>query len=108
MIKRNNLSKIGKKGSKGKTTRYALFLMGAILAVSSVLMTVETATSSTEVSKLREAETILINEKRSLENTLAQSLSMSDLRQRGNEMGYVEPSNLVYVSGSHETMARLP
>lgn len=96
------------KESGGRATKLTLFAVAGILAISSIFMTVETATSSVEVSNLREKESQLLTERRNLENTLAQSLSMSDLQQKGSEMGYTEPANLVYVSGDSGAVAKLP
>ncbi|KKS16056.1 MAG: hypothetical protein UU74_C0049G0008 [Candidatus Woesebacteria bacterium GW2011_GWA1_41_7] len=47
-------------------------------------------------------------EKRNLENTLVRSLSMSDLEGKGNELGFTKPQAVVYVSGSEESVAKLP
>lgn len=107
-MKRHNLFIQNKKGGKGRVTKCILFAVAATLALSSILMTVETATSSVEVSNLRDREKKLLNERRNLENVLAQSLSMNDLEQKGSEMGYAEPSNLVYLSGDSEVVAKLP
>ncbi|KKR90033.1 MAG: hypothetical protein UU51_C0013G0006 [Microgenomates group bacterium GW2011_GWC1_41_20] len=89
-------------------TKYVLFTVAGILAISSIFMTVETATSSVEVSTLRQKEAELSMEKRNLENTLVRSLSMSDLEGKGNELGFTKPQAVVYVSGSEESVAKLP
>jgi hypothetical protein len=88
--------------------KYVLFVVAGILALSSVFMTVETATSGVEISKLRQKENILSMEKRSLEGTLVKSLSVYDLEQNGSQMGYVKPTMMVYVSQSQEAVAKLP
>ncbi len=109
-MKRRNLSvkNNNKEDLRGKVTKCILFAVAVFLALSSILMTVETATSSVEVSSLRDEESRLLAEKRNLENTLAQSLSMNDLQQKGSEMGYTQPTNLVYVTGGSEVVAKLP
>ena len=88
--------------------KYILFAVAGILVISSVFMTVETATSGVEVSNLRQKEVQLSAEKRNLEGNLVQSISMNDLTQKGNEMGYVKPTSMVYVTQTSEAMARLP
>lgn len=73
-----------------------------------MFMTVETATSGVEVARLRQKENELALEKRNLEDSLVKSLSMSDLQEKGNEMGYVKPTAMVYVTDSKEAYAKLP
>jgi hypothetical protein len=98
----------GEKRASRSLTKYVLFILAGVLAVSSILMTVETATSSVEVSNLRQKEAELSMEKRNLENTLVRSLSMSDLEEKGNELGFAKPSSVVFVSNSEEPVAKLP
>ncbi|MDM7920157.1 MAG: hypothetical protein QUS12_13465 [Methanosarcina sp.] len=109
-MKRINLIK-GKKEQpvkRGGVGKYALFVAAGVLAVSSVLMTVETAGSGAEVASLRKEQTELSKEQRSLENTLARSLSMNDLEKKGTELGYAKPFEMIYISGSKESVAQLP
>jgi hypothetical protein len=79
----------------------------AVLAVSSVFLTIESATTGLEVSKLEKNEADLINQKRDLEETLVKSLSIADLQQKSNELGFVKPANLVYVTDL-KPVAKLP
>jgi hypothetical protein len=87
--------------------KYILGSVAAVLAVSSILMTVETATSGMEVSSLQNKEKVLVAQKRNLEDTLAKSLSVNDLTKKSGEMGYVDPSVMVYVSKA-QAVAKLP
>lgn len=107
-MRRTIIYKETKRRASHGITKYVLFAVGGLLAISSILMTVETATSGVEVASLREKQSELSMEKRNLENTLVRSLSMSDLEQKGIEMGYVKPMNTVYVSESKEAVAKLP
>lgn len=79
-----------------------------ILAISSIFMTVVAATSSVEVASLREKEKILFQEKRNMENIIAESLSINDLEAKSSEMGYKEPANLVYIPETETVAANLP
>lgn len=79
-----------------------------ILAASSIAMTVVAATSSVEVASLREKANQLSMEKRNMENTLAESLSISDLEEKSGEMGYARPANLVYIPETETVAANLP
>jgi len=107
-MRRIKIEKKNNKVTARSFQKYILFAVAGILAVSSIFMTVETATSGVEVSSLRQKESELAMEKRNLEGSLVKTLSMNDLGQKGNEMGYVKPATMVYVSGSPEAMARLP
>jgi hypothetical protein len=87
--------------------KYILIAVCSILAVSSIFMTVETATSGVEVSNLRNKEIALMNQKRDLEDSLIKNMSVSSLQQKSGAMGYEKPSVLVYVSPS-QPVAKLP
>lgn len=78
-----------------------------MMVISSVVMTVVSASSSAEVSNLQKTEAKLSDDKRVLENTLVKTLSMSELQEKGNELGYGAPENLVYVT-QPEAVAKLP
>ena len=90
-----------------KIKKYILIGICAILAISSVFMTVETATSGVEVSSLRSEEAELLSQKRELEDSLIKNLSVSGLQQKSGEMGYEKPSVLVYVAEA-KPVANLP
>lgn len=89
-------------------TKLLVIAVMGVLAISSVFMTVETATSGVEVAKLREKENELTLEKRNLEDSLVKSLSMNDLQEKSNEMGYSKPTAMVYVTDTKEAFAKLP
>ena len=108
MIRRKNFNSHDKGTSAWKIKKYTLFAVGAVLAISSVFMTVETATSGVEVSSLRQKQGELSMEKRNLESTLVRSLSINGLEEKSGEMGYIKPNTMVYVSQSQEAMAKLP
>ncbi len=99
--------KINKKHFSLNVKRYVLIGVIAILAVSSIFMTVETATSGVEVSDLLVKERELASQKRNLEGTLVTTLSVNGLEGKSTEMGYVKPTVLVYVSES-QPVAKLP
>ena len=115
--KRHSLKKLNKdknknmdrsSGIKVGAKRFILFAATGILAGSSIFMTVVAATSSVEVASLRERQKVLAAEKRNMENTLAESLSVSDLEEKSGDMGYTEPINLVYIKSSDTVAANLP
>jgi hypothetical protein len=95
------------KTNNKQLSKYILVGVCATLAISSVFMTIETATSSAEVSALRKEEAVLLDTKRDLEDNLVRSLSLSQLQLKSVEMGFAKPSALVYTD-SPEVVAKLP
>jgi len=91
----------------GQNIKYVLIGVCGILAISSVFMTIETATSSTEVASLQQEEVKLADQKMGLEDNLVKSLSLGQLQTKSGEMGFVKPMALVYVAPA-ETVAQLP
>ena len=87
--------------------KYVLIGVCVVLAVSSVFMTVETATSGVEVSNLQKEEAMLSNQKRLLEDNLVKTMSITKLETESGELGFVKPGNLVYVTPA-ESVAKLP
>lgn len=104
LVKRNKIKKTEKKSF----TKYILLTVVGVLAVSSIAMTVETASSGVEMAAIREEEGRLVSEKRNLENSLVRSLSMTDLEVKSTELGYAKPADTFYVSGPKENVAQLP
>jgi hypothetical protein len=90
-----------------KVKKYILISFLGALAVSSVFMTVATATSGAEVSNLQKEEATLSDQKRYLEDTLVKTISMSQLQEKSAGLGYGKPVNLVYVAPP-EAVAKLP
>jgi len=87
--------------------KYILIGLFGVLAISSVIMTVVSATSGAEISKLQKEEAKLTDEKRYLENMLVKTLSMSQLQEKSGSLGFGKPVNLVYVT-QPEAVAKLP
>lgn len=92
LIKKNN--RISIKGFKN----YILIAVCGLLVVTSVFVTIETATSGAEVANLDKTTVELTNQKRILEESLIKGISMSQLEEKSAELGFVKPENLVYVS----------
>lgn len=90
-----------------KIKKYILIGFFGALAISSVLMTVVSATSGVEVANLRKEEANLSDQKRYLENILVKTLSMNELQEKSGSLGYGRPVNLVYVA-LPEAVAKLP
>lgn len=107
-MRKKQLLKSQKDNDSRGIIRYILFAVVGVLVASSVLMTVETATSGMEVASLREKENQLSLERRKLENVYVKSISINDLETKSGELGYMKPGSMVYISQSQEAMAKLP
>ncbi len=92
---------------KNKLKNYLLIGVFCLLAVSSVVMTIETATTGVEIGKIEKAERELSRQKMELEESLVKSLSMGKLQEKSADLGFTKPANLVYITPS-ETVAKLP
>jgi hypothetical protein len=86
---------------------YILIGICGILALSSILITVETATSGMEMSRLETKEAELIDQKRSFEASLVKSLSNAELQEKAESLGFVKPIDLVYIT-QESSVAKLP
>ena len=86
---------------------YILLTVCGVLAVSSIFMTIESATSGLAVAKFEEKEIELLDEKRNLEEVLVKTLSVTELQEKSGEMGFAKPADLVYVAQT-PPVAKLP
>jgi len=78
---------------------YILITIAVILAVSSVLVTIGSASSGVEASKIEQEKTRLLSQKRDLETSLVTSLSMGELETKSGELGFVKPQDPLYLGG---------
>lgn len=79
---------------------YVLGGICAILAVFSIFLTIEAATSGEEIAVLQKKKTLLLTQNQDLQESLVESLSVNSLQEKSIEMGFVKVENLVYVSSS--------
>lgn len=86
---------------------YILVGVAGVLALSSVFMTIETATSGIEVRKLEETESVLTAQKSELESRIAQTRSLAELQGQSGALGFVKPTDTVYIT-LDEPVAKLP
>lgn len=92
---------------KNKFRNYILFGTFGILAITSIFMTIETATSGVEISKLEKNEAILAQQKSDMEELLVKTLSLGELQAKSGTLGFSKPVDLVYVTPT-ESVAKLP
>jgi hypothetical protein len=105
-MRRNKINKKVEFSLKGVRV-YVLGGICGLLAILSIFMTIETATSGAEIADLQKKETQLANQQQNIEASLVENLSVNSLQEKSTEMGFTEVNNLVYVSGGIP-VARLP
>jgi hypothetical protein len=105
-MRRNKINKKIEFSLKGVRV-YVLGGICGMLAVLSIFMTIETATSGAEIADLQMKEIQLANQQQNIEANLVENLSVNSLQEKSIEMGFTKVNNLVYVLGGIP-MARLP
>jgi hypothetical protein len=96
-----------KKTNLQKFRNTLLIAFCGVLALSSVFMTIEAATSGAEVVRIEKTQAAISDENRALEETLVKSLSLAELEEKSTELGFVKADNLVYIT-LQESVAKLP
>lgn len=91
---------ISNKNLISKYRNYILLGLCGILAVISVITTIEVSVSGAQISGLQNKEAELSNEKRVLESQLVRNSSVTDLANQSSALGFVKPANIVYLSQS--------
>lgn len=84
-----------------------LMTMVASLAVGSIFLSIDTATTGVEMAKLEKTESEFTSQKQDLEESLVKTLSATSLQEKSVELGFVKPDNLVYIA-SEQPVAKLP
>jgi cell division protein FtsB len=83
----------------GKFRNYILLGVCGVLAISSVIMTIDVSATGAQISALQKKEEILLSENRVLEGELTKTSSVSGLQEKSAELGFVKPTETVYLSG---------
>jgi len=92
---------------KNNWRKVIIVLSLIVLSISSIVVTIETATASGLASKMHTERDLLIDKKSLLKNELENSISNNQLKAKVNELGFNEPTNLVYIKPT-EAVAKLP
>jgi len=77
---------------------YILLGICGVLAVISIVLTIDVGTSGAQIAELTKKETLLTDEKNSLENQLVKTVSLGQLEVKGSELGFTKPTDIVYVT----------
>ncbi|HKC04647.1 MAG TPA: hypothetical protein VKC54_02140 [Patescibacteria group bacterium] len=84
----------------GKYRNFILLVVCGVLAISSVITTIGVSVSGAQISDLQKKEVILASEKRTLEGQLVKTSSVSELQTKSADLGFIKPSDIVYLSQS--------
>jgi len=107
-MRRNKINNKINTGFNLKSLKgYFLSGMCAVLAVLSIFMTIESATSGAEVSEIQKEQALLMSQQQDLQEALVENLSVNSLQEKSGELGFTKVNNLVYVADS-VPVARLP
>lgn len=87
---------------------YILAGVCGILAVLSIFMTIESATSGAEVADLQKKEAGLLSQQQDLQQNLVENLSVNSLQEKSTEMGFTKINNLVYVANAENVVGSIP
>lgn len=77
---------------------YILLGVCGVLAIGSVILTIEVATSGAQIANLQSKELVLSDQKRQLEQELVKTISLGQLQEKSNELGFSKPTDTVYLS----------
>jgi len=97
---RKNLKNKEKVNLIGKYRNFILVGVCGILAIGSVIMTIEVSATGAQIASLQNKENVLSAEKRVLEEELVKTSSVSELQVKSAELGFTKPAETVYLSQS--------
>lgn len=81
-----------------KYKNYILLGMCAMLAILSVIMTIEVSATGAQIAGLQKKEAELSAQKRVLEGQLVKTSSINELQSKSIELGFIKPAQMVYLS----------
>ncbi len=97
-----------KKGNLIKSYKnYVLMIIAGVLTIANVVITIGGVGSGMLISDLQKKESLLAEQKRELQDQLVKSLSLSDLQEKSESLGFVKPVTAIYLPQT-ASVARLP
>lgn len=76
---------------------YVLIVICAALTIANVIITIGGAGSGATITNLQKQELSLSEQKRELQDQLVKSLSINDLQEKSDSLGFVKPDTEVYL-----------
>lgn len=91
----------------GSHRNYILLGICGLLAIVNVIMTINSSATGVQISDLQKKESVLSDEKRTLQDELVKTLSVGQLQEKSLELGFAKPADVIYLSQS-APVAKLP
>ena len=108
MQNQNRRTQINKrKTSTGFNIPVALISIISMFVIATVFFVIEASTLGAHLAKLENEEVVLIREKQEYSNQLINSSSLSGMGEKAEELGFIKPSDVIYISDK-EAVAKLP
>lgn len=106
---RKNRKAVMKKKTEILGIKIPLYLLPVLIAfgILTVYLTIEAATSGAKLAELENRAAELATENQRLSGEIVRSSSLRDLGEKAEEMGFMKPQEVVYIS-EKEAVAKLP
>jgi len=104
-----NILKRGKEKNSVKRKKWPIALLVSLIVFFglTIFTTIETSLSGAKLSSLEREEEILVREKQESFSKYAKQSSVTSISEKAEEMGYVKPQDIVYLS-KEMPIAKLP
>ena len=108
VTKRKNKAVMNKK-TEILGIRVPLYLLPVLVlfGIFTVYLTIESATSGAQLAELERKAAEIARENQRLSGEIVRSSSLKDLGKKAEEMGFIKPQEVVYISAD-EAVAKLP
>lgn len=95
---RINIKNTSKTNLVSRFRNYFLLGFCGVLAIFSVVMTIEVSATGAQIAGLQKKEISLSAQKRLLEGELVKTSSLNELQSKSGELGFTKPEQMVYLS----------
>jgi|WetSurSiteA1Bulk_404760.scaffolds.fasta_scaffold00493_9 hypothetical protein len=97
-----------RKQTKKSVLKPIIWITGLFLLVLAVFTMIESVTTGAELTKILSDKAKYTQENQDLANDLIKSSSLNQIGDKADILGYVKPTNIVYVAKESGFAAKLP
>ncbi len=97
-MRRKQRQKITRNKEKKGYLQLFVVVIFLLFIISTIFVTVQTASLGATISELERQETAYIKENREMESALVNNQSLMKLDEKAAELGYVKPNDIIYLS----------
>lgn len=97
-----------KRKTRHSVSKPIIWVTGLFLLVLAVFTMIESVTTGAELSKILSDKAKYAKENQDLANDLIKSSSLNQIGDKADVLGYVKPSNVVYIAKESGFAAKLP